>query len=247
MPRYAFVDCHSHAVPARDDGAQSADEGLWLCRDAAGHGTAVLFATPHVWPSLPLTAERQVWIEASFEEVRRLAPLELRLGYELTPAAALLREDLRRYALEGTDVVLIEVPFGGPIDTLLEVVERIEEQGLRAAIAHPERSESVQDDPSLLDLIAAPGRLLQVNATSLLGRHGVLAEDLALELIESGRASLVASDGHRPTRPARLDEAFAIASERVGEVAALPLFDGSALGLSAKSPPVPSRIGSSTA
>ena len=47
------------------------------------------------------------------------------------------------------------------------------------------------------------------------------------------------SDGHRLTRPATIDEAYELVSARVGEEAALPLFDGSALGLSAR--PTPSR------
>ena len=71
-----------------------------------------------------------------------------------------------------------------------------------------------------------------MNATSLLGRHGDEIEELAWRLVEAGDAAVVASDGHRLTRPARLDEAYELVKARVGEDAALPLFDGSALGLS---------------
>ena len=53
-----FVDVHSHVVPSGDDGARSIEEGLDLCRAAVAAGTSVLFATPHVWPMLPLTLER---------------------------------------------------------------------------------------------------------------------------------------------------------------------------------------------
>ena len=59
MPRPAFVDCHSHVCPSGDDGAGSVEEGAVLCREAARRGTGVLFATPHVWPHLPLTPERE--------------------------------------------------------------------------------------------------------------------------------------------------------------------------------------------
>jgi protein-tyrosine phosphatase len=225
----AFVDCHAHAVPSGDDGVQSLEEARWLCRDAAEHGTRVLFATPHVWPALTLTDEREIAVRAGFEELRGDSPLELRLGFELTPARALLAEDLRRYTLEGTDAVLIEVPFSGPPDLLLAVLDRIEEQGLKPVIAHPERAQAVQDDPGLLDLLAGASRLLQVNATSLLGRHGDAALELGWRLVEDGRGALVASDGHRQTRPARLAEAYELAGERVGEEATA-LFDGTALG-----------------
>ena len=79
-----------------------------------------------------------------------------------------------------------------------------------------------------------------MNATSLLGRHGEEIEELAWRLVEAGDAAVVASDGHRLTRPARLDEAYELVRARVGEDAALPLFDGSALGLSCGRP-TPSR------
>jgi protein-tyrosine phosphatase len=232
----AFVDCHTHAVPSDDDGAQSLDEARWLCRDAAVHGTSILFATPHVWPQLTLTEARERAVRAAYERLRPDVPLELRLGFELTPHPALLVEDLRRYVLEGTDCVLIEVPFTSSARLLLEILERIEEHGLRAVIAHPERTRVVQEEPAVLDEILAPDRLLQVNASSLLGHHGQLALELGWQLIEDGRASLVASDGHRPTRPARLDEVYELAVARVGE-AATALFTGAALGVDTLVPP----------
>ena len=243
MEPHAFVDCHSHVVPSGDDGAASIEEGLALCRDAAEHGTAVLFATPHVWPQLTLTEEREREIRARLEALRGRAGLELRLGYELTPAPPLLREDLRRYALEDTDFVLIEAPFSGGLGVLLALLGRIEAQGLRPIVAHPERAEAVQADPSLLDDLVTGERLIQVNSTSLLGRHGPVAEELGWELVGDARAALVASDGHRAARAARLDDAFAAALERVGE-GAVALFDGSALGVVPSAERRRSRAGS---
>src|SRR5205807_8015033 len=75
------------------------------------------------------------------------------------------------------------------------------------------------------------GWRLQVNATSLLGRHGPEPEELGWSLLERGLGKLVASDGHRSTRPAHLDAAYALAEERLGAERALLLFDGSALGV----------------
>jgi len=50
--------------------------------------------------------------------------------------------------------------------------DRILAAGLTPVIAHPERTEAVLEDPSLADDLAARGWMLQVNATSLIGRHG---------------------------------------------------------------------------
>jgi protein-tyrosine phosphatase len=225
-----FVDCHSHVVPSGDDGAVSVGDGRALCVSAMRHGTSVLFATPHVWPHLPLTAERERAIRAAHEQVRLGAGLELRLGFELTPTRALLAEDPHRYVLEGTDRVLLEVDFTGPADLAFALAEHVECAGLRPVVAHPERTEAVLDDRSVADELAARGWALQVNASSLTGRHGPEIEQLGWSLVEGGLASVVASDGHRATRPAHLDEAYRLVRERIGD-RALPLFDGSALGV----------------
>jgi protein-tyrosine phosphatase len=226
-----FVDIHSHAVPSGDDGVQSAAEGVALCRDAAAHGTRVLFATPHVFAHLPLTEERERAVRAARDEIRGETELELRLGFELTPDRALLREDPVRYRLEGTDFVLMEVPFHGPADLLWALAEHVERAGFAPVIAHPERTESVLTRPELARELAERGWRLQVNATSLLGRHGPEIEELGWRFVEDATAIIVASDGHRATRPARLDGAYELVKARVGEERALPLFDGSALGL----------------
>lgn len=229
--RPLFVDLHSHVVPSGDDGAGGVGEGAALCRDAARHGTRLLYATPHVWPHLPLTVEREAAIREAFERTRAAASLELRLGWELTPTTALLDEDPHRYRLAGVDAVLMEVPFVGPANLLLALAELTESAGLQPVIAHPERTEAVLDRPALADELAERGWLLQVNASSLLGRHGDDIADLGWDLLDRDIATIVASDGHRPTRPARLDEAYELAARRLGRDRALPLFDGTALGL----------------
>lgn len=235
-----FVDCHTHVVPSGDDGAATIEDGLALCRTAGQHGTAVLFATPHVWPHLTLTPQREEEIREAFEHMRGRAAVELRLGYELTPARPLLDEDPHRYVLEGTDRVLMEVPFAGPADIVFALAEHVEAAGLRPVIAHPERTEAVLDEPSVAEELAARGWTLQVNATSLTGRHGEEPEALGWSLVEQGLARVVGSDGHRTTRPAHLDDAYRLARQRLGDEA-LALFDGSALGVT------PSRTASRAA
>jgi protein-tyrosine phosphatase len=225
-----FVDCHTHVCPSGDDGAQNVGEGVALCRQAARRGTRLIFATPHVWPELHLTAEREEQLRAAFAELAPQAGLELRLGYELTPDEHLLDEDPRRYELDGTGCVLIEVPFSGDTDILWLCCEHIEEAGLTPLIAHPERTEAIRSDPLETHRLAERGWLIQVNATSLTGQHGPTIKELAWRYVDAGIVSVVASDGHRLARPPFLDEAYALAEKRVGE-RALELFDGSAVGL----------------
>ncbi len=218
-----FVDIHSHVVPSGDDGAQSVSEGLSLGRDAFEHGTRVLYATPHVGPHVPPFDEsRERRIRTAFRELCERLPLELRLGFELTPMPSLLGDDPWRFVLEGTELV-----------------------GLTPIVAHPERTEAVLTDPGLADELAERGWPLQLNATSLLGYHSPEMEREGWRLIDEGLASFVASDGHRATRPMLLDGAYELVMGRRGEEAALRLFDGSALSVTAaKAPQPPSHAAS---
>ena len=227
-----FVDVHSHVVPSGDDGVASVEDGLALCREARARGTADLFATPHVWPHLPLEETREERIRAAYERMAEQAAgfgLTLELGFELTPAPPLLDEEPARYRLGRLDAVLMEVPFHGSLTLTERLAEHIDEAGLVPVIAHPERAEAVLDEPGLARGLAERGWLLQLNATSIVGYHGPEAADIAWSLVEDGTAALVGSDGHRAARPPFLDEAYAAVVARVGEEAARPLFDGSAL------------------
>jgi protein-tyrosine phosphatase len=227
-----FVDVHSHVVPSGDDGARSLEAGLALCLEAARHGTRVLFATPHVWPTLTLTRRREEEVRAAYAE---MAPalaahgLNLRLGWELTPSEALLEEDPARYRLGELEAVLMEVPFLGSLVLAERLGAHIAASGLTPIVAHPERAEGVRGELEAVSGFRERGWLVQVNASSLLGVHGHEQEEAAWRLVRAGAADLVASDGHRTTRPPFLDEAHRLVRARLGE-GADALFDGSALG-----------------
>jgi len=226
-----FWDVHSHVVPSGDDGAATIAEGLALCRAARERGTTVLVATPHVWPHLGLSDEREEAIRAAHAEmVRALAPegLDLRLGYELTPSVDLLELDLDRFRLGGVPAVLMELPFAGPLGVAERLAEEIEAAGLVPVLAHPERADAVIERPEIARGYVERDWLLQVNATSLLGYHGEDPEETGWLLVERGLVNLVASDGHRTTRPPFLDEAYEAVARRIGAEAD-PLFDGTAL------------------
>jgi protein-tyrosine phosphatase len=234
-----FVDVHAHVVPSGDDGAQTVEAGLVLCRLAFEAGTEVLFATPHAhapWDTFPLVPSRQRLYDASFAEMRdpcRSWGLDLRRGLEVFPTEVAAREP-ESLVLQGTRAVLVEFPgswldMDDAIEVVTRAVDRLDEAGLVSVLAHPERCRAVAADPGCVRPLAARGALLCLNGPSLVGRHGQTAERTAWTLLDDGVISLVASDAHSHSRPPTLDAAFAEASGRLGEAAARPLFDGSAL------------------
>ena len=100
--------------------------------------------------------------------------------------------------------------------------------GLLPILAHPERSDAVLDEPSHVNVARERGWLVQLNASSVLGEHGRAEKALAWELLGDGLVDLVASDGHRASRPPFLNAVYSVLTERLG-TNALKLLDGSAL------------------
>src|SRR5262249_31452439 len=153
-----IVDVHSHVVPTGDDGARTIDEGVELCRDAARHGTRVLYATPHVharWDSYPLTPERLALYDEAFPVMRAACAefgLDLRRGFEVYPGALPEWADLAAFALGSSGAYLIEFPgFWTPERDALGLVrheaERAEAAGLVPVLAHPERCSEIVEAP----------------------------------------------------------------------------------------------------
>ena len=234
-----FVDLHTHVVPSGDDGAQSIEEGLELCRRMGADGTEVIYATPHAHPPdawFPITEERAARVRANYAEMKPACAefgVELRLGWELSATGALLGS-LEDYVLEGTWAVLLEVPgpwFGweDEVALTLDQAAAIRGAGLDVILAHPERSPGIQRHPELLAELAAEGVLVCLNADTFVGGHGDGCEACGWRLIELGVGDFVASDAHRAARPSRLHEAVAAIAGRFGEERALSLACGSAL------------------
>jgi protein-tyrosine phosphatase len=235
-----IVDVHSHVVPTGDDGARTIDEGVELCRDAARHGTRVLYATPHVharWDSYPLTVERLARYDEAFPVMRAECAtfgLDLRRGFEVYPGALPDSADLVAFALGSSSGYLIEfpgfwTPERDPLGLVRREAERAEAAGLLPVLAHPERCTQIAERPERAAEFGKRGWLLALNGLSLDGRHGRAAYEAAWQLLDDGLGDLVASDGHRAERNARLDFAYDLVAERLGPARARSLFDGSAL------------------
>jgi protein-tyrosine phosphatase len=228
-----FTDVHAHFLPGVDDGPATLAEALAAARTAVEGGTSVAFATPHVSRGMPFSAERRDLIAERYALLTRAIederlPLDLRLGYEVTPWPQLLEVDPHDLRLGDLPFVLVDCPFVGWRDDIGPFVDHVVAHGLRPILAHPERNDLIQ--ASVVSLTPWRRRaLLQVNSSSLLGTHGPEARATAADLVRRGWAALIASDGHDgDRRPHRVDEGYEAARRLVGERAA-DLVSGAAL------------------
>src|SRR5581483_8131602 len=125
-------------------------------------------------------------------------------------------------AQEGAEQLLAAAGLGS--DKLAEVtqslldeaVERVAGASLVPVVAHPERSLGLPADFAVARTLVELGSLLCPNGDSFLGVNGPQAEQLAWRLVDEGLVALVASDGHRASRPPRLDAAYHVLAARYG-------------------------------
>jgi protein-tyrosine phosphatase len=209
------AELHFHLLPEVDDGPVDLDDSVELARLAVADGTSLVTVTPHVRDLLALGILAE--IPARVREVQNAldaarVPLDVRAGAELAhddvPALSDRALDAIAHGPPGNRWVLIEAPLFGDAPGFLAATDELRGRGFGTLIGHPERCAGLMLDDGAVDRERDAGALLQVNASSLTGRHGADAQAWGIELIRSGRADVIASDAHRATRPPQLSAAL---------------------------------------
>jgi protein-tyrosine phosphatase len=210
------AELHFHLLPGVDDGPVDLAEAVELGRLAVADGTSLVTATPHVRDVLAAGILGE--LPARVRDVAGAlsdagVPLEVRTGAELAHDDVELVSDDELEAIAqgppGRRWVLLEAPlFSTDLDGFLAATAEVRARGFGTLIGHPERCKVFMGAEGAVAAERRAGALLQVNASSLLGRHGRAARRCGVELLRTGQADLVASDAHRPSRPPVLSAAL---------------------------------------
>jgi protein-tyrosine phosphatase len=200
-----------------DDGPADMAEAVELARTAVADGTSVVTVTPHVRDLLRQgilgeVPARVAAVTAALERAR--VPLRVLPGAELAhddlPAIGDRELEAIAQGPAGARWVLIEAPLSGDdVDGFLAATAAIRARGFGTLIGHPERCAPLMESPADVAAERRAGAWLQVNGSSLTGRHGAQARAWGIELLRSGTAQVIASDAHRPSRPSVLSAALA--------------------------------------
>lgn len=222
-----MIDLHLHLLPGVDDGPETLEQSLLMCRMAAADGCVALVATPH--------QRRDEWqtddpgpLQARLQELGERAggTLRLYLGGEVRVDSDLMA-DLDRpgrggvRTLAGSRYLLIELDPEGIGPDPVELVHELGLRGFAPVVAHPELVPFLWSEEDLIDRVVAAGGLLQVTAMSVTGQFGRIVRDRVWSLLDADLVHFVASDAHRPTwRPPGLSQAHALIAARLGLEAA---------------------------
>lgn len=220
-----LADVHCHVLPGLDDGPETAEQSVALCRTLVREGVSTVIATPHQLGRFDgrttaarvrqATAELQSRLDLARVPLRVLPGGEVRLDERIP---RLLADDQILTLGDAGQYLLLELPSSVPFDPQA-VRARVGGCGARMVLAHPERYDALRADGMAARWRDA-GFLLQVNTSSLVGGWGSTAQAAAWTLIADGLASVVASDAHGlGERRPRWTEALEQIAARFGEPA----------------------------
>ena len=92
--------------------------------------------------------------------------------------------------------MLVEVPFDATEEYTISHIQALIGMGYRVILAHPERYDFIQEDPSIAWKFVAKGCWIQVNYGSLIGSLGPQIQEAAEQLADMGLVHIVATDAH---------------------------------------------------
>lgn len=139
-----MIDFHAHILPAVDHGCDSVSMAEWQLRAAADAGVSLLMATPHFYPERHRVSDFLQSREEASHKMKEAGLAEIlpwRLGAEVLLCEGLHRmENLSSLCLEGTRLLLVELPTGEVTEGMYKALSDIQtECSLAVVLAHIER------------------------------------------------------------------------------------------------------------
>lgn len=192
-----MIDIHSHVLPGMDDGSRSTAESLAMLRASAEQGISVVAATPHFYPEQNDPKEflhRRTLAVKQLRKVWEAGLPELILGAEVAYFEGISQaERIKELCLEGTDLLLLEMPFGPWTARMAKEVQMLGKQyGIRVVLAHAERYRHYKK-ASVWEELQAEEVLVQCNAEFFVSRW---TGRQARNMLEKGEIQLLGSDCH---------------------------------------------------
>ncbi|SRR5579883_821907 len=199
-----MVDIHCHIVPGVDDGSTSVEMSLEMIAAAKRSGVTAILTTPHIRGRAEDVVVHSFHKE-NFQKVLDTRPdIDLYLGCEVrvTPETHDIISHSEFTSNERSKYILLELEFDKVPAYFSQLIFEYRLAGITPIVAHPERNVGVLQNPEYAIDFVRQGALLQVTNGSVLGELGESFQRCAINLIECGLVSFLASDAHNiSTRP----------------------------------------------
>jgi len=220
-----MIDIHSHILPCVDDGSQSWEVTLEMCRQSIADGVTHIVATPHANCKYVYHRESDLVLLA---ELRSKVPdLQFSMGCEIQLSTLSVQDALQnpdRYTFNNSRYLLVEFNSITPAIRMQDPIHLLLNAGFLPIVTHPERNAVMVRKPDLVKWMVKVGCLVQVTSSALTGFWGREAKRMASALVKEGLASILATDAHNAkARSPILSAGVKVASGLIGEAEAMKL------------------------
>jgi len=219
-----FTDIHCHCLPGIDDGPDTIAQAVGLCRMLAEEGFTTVVATPHQLGRFEGSNEAAM-VRESVDDLNETLinggiPINIIPGGEVRVderICRLLESDRILTLADGGKYLLLELPYQVFIDIEPLLIE-LASMNIQPVIAHAELIAPLVARPEMVRKWLEYSTHLQITAASLVDHLGSEAQKAALNFIESGKATLVATDSHNTNiRRPRMRAAYELISTKFSE------------------------------
>lgn len=206
-----MIDIHSHILPSFDDGAEDDEMALLMLRESFSQGVDRVVSTSHCYPKVEKSIHDFISDRAqTLQHLRDIVensgePMpQIYAGCELNLSRDISEDpDLHELCIEGTNFLLLEMPYDPWSEWCFEAVYKIGLRGITPVMAHIDRF--MYQKESALNALFELNVLYQLNADCFLERG---MKHIVDSLIENGRAHFLGSDMHNlAKRPPTLGKA----------------------------------------
>ena len=214
-------DFHTHILPDIDDGSKSVDESLQMLAMEKEMGVDTVVLTPHFYPQSDQPHSFLARRQRAFEKLTEAAAVkdnlpQLKLGAEVYYFNGIGNwEGLKDFAIEGTNYVLIEMPFSSWTDRMYDELDSIYHNlGLVPVVAHIERYINIFTANKVLNQLAELKVVVQSNAEFFIDKK---SRKLALKMLKDSDINILGTDCHNLTdRKPNLSQAEEIICAKLG-------------------------------
>lgn len=213
-----MIDFHSHILPGMDDGSQCVRDSLEMLRRLRKQRVDIVALTPHFCADHASVEQFLQKRQAAFDCLHKALPddaPQLLLGAEVlySPGISHL-ERLSELCLEGTNILLLEMPFSRWNEhEIREVCEMAASGEVTVLLAHIERYLAFQSR-KVWERLLECGVMMQSNAEFFLTP---VLRRCAIRMLRQDRICVLGTDTHNlSTRAPRMDAAMAYMEKRMG-------------------------------
>ena len=214
-----MIDFHSHILPGIDDGSAGVQQSLRMLKALREQKVAIVCATSHFYATErspeSYLRRRDYAYEKLCEALPEDAPVIFRGAEVLYYPGISHMKQLHELCLEGTNLLLLEMPFTAWSRHMVQEVRDLAHSGeFTILLAHIERY-YFQQPVSTWDAFLEDGIYMQSNADFFLPFR---TRRKAIRLLREGRIHVLGTDCHNDTsRAPRMAEARDMIRRKLGE------------------------------